>query len=1728
MINTELKSNVFKVKISQGNYYICLPNHNVDYIQGVIASKCMPYEYDMLLSMLGFLKPGDIVLDVGANVGNHTLFLASIAKANVVAFEPNPELANAIRESLEINALGSQVTVKQIGLGKEETVGSFNESIPDNLGAQSISLGGGSLQINTLDSMPFKGTISLIKIDVEGMELDVLKGAKNTLIKDKPTLYVEASALEEFLAIESFLTEIGYVVLDSFNATPTHLFIHNSKLDADLLERFNKEKTKKYVYLQSQELKEVKEKLDQANIKYRNITAVVDRLKEKISSTESAKLETSHVNDVLPVLKELEQHQQTTADFQEKLFNQSVDLVVCLEKLSEQIAQEKKQLEQKLAKLQTENSALIERLGRNESLHEKVEKEADNLRKSLEDKLIDLAQQSALYEKSESEKSALENKLLSQSNELLEAIARLSKKEALYEQSENERSALESKLSNQSNELLETIACLSKKEALYEQIESEKSVLESKLSNLSNELLDTVGRLSEQEALCEKNDIKREELLTKVGLLEAKITEMESNKIPQLEKDGASAQQEIAALKEELNKAKKAANNAEIAKLKAFSQVDELRASVMFQLGYALVSSCLSLRDFVALPVRLASIVKQGVIKLVNSKKTEHKSDELTTSAVASSKLIKQNSPKLQLPAKLVSNGVEEHIKGLTSDRKVACVMDEFTFSSYESTCNLQQLTPEGWKNELESFQPELLFIESAWRGKEELWGSKVGHNSQELQDIVKWCKAKQIPTLFWNKEDPIHFQTFLNVAQQFDYVFTTDLDCVSRYKAMLKHNQVYFLPFACQPLSHNPIEKFSRKDSISFAGAYYKKYPERTKDLESFVSTLPDIKPLEIFDRNYGKNDENYMFPDTYHPFIVGTLPFDKIDVAYKGYKYAINLNSIKQSQTMFARRVYELLASNTITISNFSKGVRLMFGDLVICSDSGVVIKEHLIKCEQDRDYADKFRLAGLRKALSEHTYQQRFSYIQEKVFGSKADNGAIEVAVLSFVDSFTEAVKVVNSFEKQVFENKSLVLVCKNITNEIKGLGRENVKVVPAKNTCNMVLRKLFERATHLATFHSADYYGRNFIKDMLLHYNYLDVDVIGKSDSYEYRKNEVQRNNEGRAYQIVDGLYAHSSIVRFKVIERIEIKKWKKLSAKPLEKQFVQFSVDRFNYCKNGNDQKGVEDVVDDISNIDIGCSVSELQSIAENATPMAGNAVESVLDLPCLATIFENVKANHIKLKARHNSLSLSSTLANGKHEYLYGNEPLSIDKFNPIVEQDEKLIKLFVDATPGLSTSFVLIYLDDNKQRLAHDIVNTNQNRTLHAPFACKYVKVGFRALSSGECEIKAIVLGERNLLPSKLVSSNKNLLITNNYPSYNDLYRNGFVHSRSKAYEQEGVGIDIFRFKAEAAISYHEFEGVDVVTGDESVLNKLLHDNDYKSISVHFLDEKIWAVLKEISTDVRVNIWVHGADIQPWWRRKCLYNTDLEMTIAQKKTELKLNFWKQVFTSNSNLHFVFVSNYLAQSAMEDVGVRLSEENYSIIPNGINTELFSFVEKPIEQRTKILSIRPYASKIYANDLAVKAVLELSKESFFNELEFKFIGNGVLFDETLEPLRQFANVTIEKRFLNQQEIANYHKDYGVFLCPSRMDTQGVSRDEAMASGLVPITNGVGAIPEYLSNSEGYVCKEEDYLELANAIIELYNSPKKFEEKSSCSAQRIREQRSHKAMCSQEIISAKLNV
>lgn len=356
-------------------------------------------------------------------------------------------------------------------------------------------------------------------------------------------------------------------------------------------------------------------------------------------------------------------------------------------------------------------------------------------------------------------------------------------------------------------------------------------------------------------------------------------------------------------------------------------------------------------------------------------------------------------------------------------------------------------------------------------------------------------------------------------------------------------------------------------------------------------------------------------------------------------------------------------------------------------------------------------------------------------------------------------------------------------------------------------------------------------------------------------------------------------------------------------------------------------------------------------------------------------------------------------------------------------------------------------------------------------------------------------------------------LVLTNNYPSYDHYYQNAFIHTRVRAYIENGLHPDVYKMTLEDNLEQHRFEEVHVTTGSGKTFDDLLAFHPYKHILVHFLNEMMWNHLKKYIDHTKVLVWVHGYEIQPWHRRSFNYNNEEEITKAKVLSEKRISFWKKILKDpHPNLKLVFVSQYFADEVMKDLGIVLPKSTYEIIHNYINTDLFKYEKKPEDQRRKILSIRPYASNKYANDLSVEAVLYIKEKysEIFTDLEFTFIGDGVLFDRTLEPLKVLANVKIEKRFLKQSDIAKLHKEYGLFLSPTRMDSQGVSRDEAMSSGLVPITNNVTAVPEFVDETCGILAEEDDYKGLAEGIVNLYKNPNLFLEMSENAAQRVRRQ------------------
>jgi len=177
-----------------------------------------PYEWGMLRHMASRVGSG-LVVDAGANIGNHTLYLAAKG-AQVVAFEPDSVLADCVRFSADMNGFSS-VEVFEEGLGSERTTARLVAPDDGNVGMTSLKVGRGTIPVFPLDD--FRLAPDAIKIDVEGMELKVLHGARETIALHRPLLYVEAHP-DGYAPLAEWAADHDYERRARFNATPTYYF----------------------------------------------------------------------------------------------------------------------------------------------------------------------------------------------------------------------------------------------------------------------------------------------------------------------------------------------------------------------------------------------------------------------------------------------------------------------------------------------------------------------------------------------------------------------------------------------------------------------------------------------------------------------------------------------------------------------------------------------------------------------------------------------------------------------------------------------------------------------------------------------------------------------------------------------------------------------------------------------------------------------------------------------------------------------------------------------------------------------------------------------------------------------------------------------------------------------------------------------------------------------------------------------------------------------------------------------------------------------------------------------------------------------------------------------------------------------------------------------------------------------------------------------------------------
>ena len=447
----------------------------------------------------------------------------------------------------------------------------------------------------------------------------------------------------------------------------------------------------------------------------------------------------------------------------------------------------------------------------------------------------------------------------------------------------------------------------------------------------------------------------------------------------------------------------------------------------------------------------------------------------------------------------------------------VGIIMDEFSASAWSYEFKTVEVKPKSFEQDIQGIQ--LLFVESAWAGSGGAWryqltGSKAP--SDALQALVAACNQRDIPTVFWNKEDPPHYDDFLDTARLFDHVFTTDENKLDDYRRDLGHDRVAVLGFAAQPALHNPVRTpgVNQARDIAFGGTYFPhKFPERRAQMDLLLGAAAEVSErrgfsFDIFSRFHG--DSKYGFPEPLSGFVRGSLDYKQMLTAYRLYKVMLNVNSVTDSPTMLARRVFEILASGTTVVSTRSDAIDHWFGDLVPQIDDRESAEHVLRSLVGSPELRDRTAHLAQRHIWEGHTFAHRTDEVLQAAGLPALSRARPSVTAIASTIRPEYVERIVQQVSRQRGVDVQLALVTHGFevdAERIRRLAEEggiDVKLASAEPSATLGdnLNRLVELADGdvIAKFDDDDYYAPNYLSDALYALSFSRADVVGKQARY----------------------------------------------------------------------------------------------------------------------------------------------------------------------------------------------------------------------------------------------------------------------------------------------------------------------------------------------------------------------------------------------------------------------------------------------------------------------------------------------------------------------------------------------------------------------------------------------------------------------------------------------------
>ena len=332
-------------------------------------------------------------------------------------------------------------------------------------------------------------------------------------------------------------------------------------------------------------------------------------------------------------------------------------------------------------------------------------------------------------------------------------------------------------------------------------------------------------------------------------------------------------------------------------------------------------------------------------------------------------------------------------------------------------------------------------------------------------------------------------------------------------------------------------------------------------------------------------------------------------------------------------------------------------------------------------------------------------------------------------------------------------------------------------------------------------------------------------------------------------------------------------------------------------------------------------------------------------------------------------------------------------------------------------------------------------------------------------------------------------VFLTSKYPNVNDIYAHAFVHQRALGLLNLGCQVEVF--VPSKVFDCYSWDGVKVTRAPAETLAAMLGKEDF--CYVHLLNFNIdkrlsgYPIYKKIrELQIKSALYMHGSEVQKYFSRLFDFKFSArELARYAYKDLYKIPKMKSFIEGiGEQCKFVTPSLWMKEEAEAQLGIKFKK--VEIIPNGIDTKLFSSQAYKYSQPMKMVTIRPLSSNKYAVDIAIKIVSKLP-----SSYTLDIYGSGVLLP-SLKKLAGKLKVNDRVRFIDEfvphAELPSILSKYGIYLSPTRMDAQGVMMCEAMANGNLVVSSNNTAVPEFIQNKyNGITADNENINEIADNII-----------------------------------------